>query len=188
AFGLAARQPLLIGLPVGSVVAFAGSLSAADTYRTDLRLFTWRACDGAVLSRLEFPDLFKAIGYTYGGADDSFCLPDYAGYFFRALATSAAQDPGIDDRDPASPNARKQGIGSTQKDALQDHVHPHGGTLSKSLTAQPGGPAMLDPTDTGGPATAPGKAQISVSPDETRPRNVYVNWIIKVAYTRAERA
>jgi microcystin-dependent protein len=185
---------MVIGPPVGSVMAFAGSLDAQDDPWTNLQFFTWRTCDGAALSRLEFPDLFSALGYTYGGADNSFCLPDYAGYFFRALATTPEQDPDIGDRKAASATAKATGVGSTQQDALQDHVHPHGTTIL-TQTAQSGGPPVVESADTGSPETTkatpvPGRTipPVSVSEYETRPKNVYVNWIIKVAYTPAELA
>lgn len=39
----------------------------------------WFECNGARLNTNDYPDLFNAIGYTYGGSDTSFNLPDIRG-------------------------------------------------------------------------------------------------------------
>lgn len=43
----------------------------------------WFNCDGSILLRTQYPDLFNAIGYTYsttfGGSDLSFNIPDLQG-------------------------------------------------------------------------------------------------------------
>ena len=39
----------------------------------------WFECNGATLNRNDYPDLFNAIGYTYGGSNTSFNLPDIRG-------------------------------------------------------------------------------------------------------------
>lgn len=39
----------------------------------------WKVCDGAALSASEYPELFAAIGYTFGGNNDNFNLPDMKG-------------------------------------------------------------------------------------------------------------
>lgn len=36
----------------------------------------WLLCDGSSLATADYPDLFTAIGYTYGGSGSSFNLPD----------------------------------------------------------------------------------------------------------------
>lgn len=58
------------GVPAGTVVDFAGS--AAPT--------GWLICAGQALSRVDYPDLFAAIGATYGAPSGStFNLPDARG-------------------------------------------------------------------------------------------------------------
>jgi len=39
----------------------------------------WFDCDGRRLNTLEYSDLFAVVGYTYGGADTSFNIPDARG-------------------------------------------------------------------------------------------------------------
>jgi microcystin-dependent protein len=64
--------PLLVGVnanfgvPVGTIIDFAGG-NAPTGYLT---------CDGSTLSASEYPDLFAAIGYTWGGSGNDFNLPD----------------------------------------------------------------------------------------------------------------
>lgn len=39
----------------------------------------WHKCDGGVLSKTTFPDLFDVIGYDYGGSGDNYNVPNCAG-------------------------------------------------------------------------------------------------------------
>lgn len=51
----------------GMIQMFAGLTAPAG----------WLFCDGSVLSRTTYPELFDVIGYTYGGSNDAFYLPDF---------------------------------------------------------------------------------------------------------------
>lgn len=54
-------------LPVGSIIAFAGSTPPIG----------WILCDGSELNRAEYQALFDIIGTTYGSSnEDSFKIPD----------------------------------------------------------------------------------------------------------------
>lgn len=57
--------------PVGVIEAFAGVNSPAG----------WLFCDGSAISRIQYPELFSALGTTYGSGDGSttFNLPDLRG-------------------------------------------------------------------------------------------------------------
>lgn len=63
-------------MPAGCVTAFAGSGTVPAG---------WFVCDGHEVSRGEHPELFAAIGVTYGSGDGSttFNLPDFRGRFLR---------------------------------------------------------------------------------------------------------
>ncbi len=39
----------------------------------------WFDCNGRILLKIDYANLFDAIGYTYGGADASFNIPDMRG-------------------------------------------------------------------------------------------------------------
>ena len=56
-------------IPVGSIQMYAGGTSPN----------TWLLCDGSSLSTSGYPELFSAIGYTYGGSGASFSVPDLRG-------------------------------------------------------------------------------------------------------------
>lgn len=59
------------GLPVGSIQAFAGANAPTG----------WLLCDGSAVGRADYPDLFSAIGTSYGSGNGAttFNLPDLRG-------------------------------------------------------------------------------------------------------------
>lgn len=57
-------------LPIGSIVAFAG-----ETTKNMLESSGWMVCDGRVLHVAQYPLLFAAIGYRFGGSDGQFHIP-----------------------------------------------------------------------------------------------------------------
>lgn len=96
-------------VPAGCVMAFAGGGTAPSG---------WFVCDGHEVSRGEHPELFAAIGVTYGDGDGSttFNLPDFRGRFLRGYLgelsgeIGAEQPEGLPDVDLAlrmdNPNVR----------------------------------------------------------------------------------
>lgn len=71
----------------------------------------WLFCDGREISREAYPDLFEAIGTTYGEGDGTttFNIPDRRGYFARCLDAGAEVDYQSD-----------REIGSKQGDAIRN--------------------------------------------------------------------
>lgn len=71
----------------------------------------WLFCDGRELSRTDYPELFEAIGTTYGEGDGTttFNIPDRRGYFGRCLDAGAEVDYQSD-----------REIGSKQGDAIRN--------------------------------------------------------------------
>ena len=110
-------------------------------------------CDGRSVKRPDFPDLFNAIGTTWGGdGAPSFFLPDLRGRFLRGVdgdGRNPSNPPRDPDRDvrmsplpPGSPNPGNSGnaVGSIQGDATQDHTHVEGGhshAFPEELWSQP---------------------------------------------------
>lgn len=135
-------------------------------------------CDGKPLEVSHYPDLFAVLGYLYGGENHKFNIPDYRGIFLRGVDSGANNDPDILDRtDPADPQKKKKndGVGSRQKDALQTHQHEYA-RLSETTGGTGNQPAMLVDgvkTLTSEPKTP------ALTSTETRPKNVYVHYIIK---------
>lgn len=69
-----------IGPPPGTVFQFAGSVAPTG----------YLFCDGSSQLRATYPDLFAAIGTTYGSADGThFTLPDGRGRVVVGLGTHA---------------------------------------------------------------------------------------------------
>ena len=58
-------------LPIGAIVPFGGWDAPTG----------WLICDGTLLSKTTYPELFNAIGYSFGGEDggSTFGLPDLRG-------------------------------------------------------------------------------------------------------------
>ena len=140
-----------LAIPSGSVTAFAGS-SAPSGYLL---------CDGSQQSRTTYADLYAVIGDTYGPGDGSttFNLPDLRGEFVRGLDNGRGADAG-------------RVLGSFQADELKSHTHTGISGDAGTDPARIGG-GNRD-VDTGTYTTN------ATGGTETRPRNVAMNYIIKV--------
>jgi microcystin-dependent protein len=117
----------------------------------------WLLCDGSNVNRSTYPSLFNVVGETFGAGDGSttFGLPDIRGEFVRGWDNGRGVDSG-------------RSFGSFQEDEFKSHNHSNGAE-SRGGIAQAGGSAtILRVTGTG-----------SSGGDETRPRNVALNYIIK---------
>ena len=87
-------------VPAGTISHFAGS-TAPDGYLV---------CDGRTLITTSYPDLFSAIGYTYGGGGTSFNVPNLLGEFIRGWDAGRGVDAG-------------RNLGSFQNQDLASHTH-----------------------------------------------------------------
>lgn len=189
------------GLPVGSVIAYAGSSPPAH----------WEIADGRPLDRGAFRELYDAIGTAHGagyrGNDkvQDFNLPDYRGRFLRGVDSSSTggpsgRDPG--ERRPSNPGGNpSRGVGSIQDDATRlpntpfrtgndapDHTH----AFRDAYFAEWGGCCSIGAEHTDGNNTqrhedddrtrgANQRHQHVVTgggDSETRPKNAAVYWII----------
>ena len=176
-------------VPVATVIPFAGVVATGNDQKigtTNVEAWGWMVCDGRSLPTNQYPYLFAALGYLYGGGGDQFNIPDYSGYFLRGLDPDKTVD-----KDPrtAPPGGTVKDPGSKQLDALQTHEHIY--KAVQSATPANNGSAAGPPTGTptlteGGPTsslTPPG--DVRVSPNETRPVNIAVNFLIKYNYMRS---
>lgn len=187
-------------LPVGSVTAFAGTVGAPDSashpsavapvdYVTNpVEAWGWMYCDGRPLSTAYYPELFAVLGYVYGGSGDSFNIPDYRGYFLRAIGTGTHNDPDMATRTtPPGGQGLSDGVGSIQPFAMQTHEHTYSSAPAPSATSPSGtaagAPSVTSTPTKGGPVPGAGQTgTVQVSQYETRPLNVYVNYLIKFTY------
>jgi microcystin-dependent protein len=145
------QMPLFgLGVPTGAVLPFAGE-SAPDGYLI---------CDGSAINRNNYANLFSIIGCCYGSGNGSstFNIPDLRGEFIRGLDGGRGVD-------------RNRTLGEAQTDEIRAHTH----TMNV-------GPSTLSTGNTGGGnrASDEGTADIgSYGGNETRPRNLAMNFIIK---------
>ncbi|HEY8169799.1 MAG TPA: phage tail protein [Candidatus Limnocylindria bacterium] len=168
--------------PPGSVIAYAGATAPAG----------WLLCDGTLVDRAAYPELFAAIGTNHGEDSEQtkFALPDYRGMFLRGVTGATNTDPDASVRAAQGPGGNAgNAVGSTQLWEVNPHVHQLGTGSADSFGMVPAN----DPANTERLASfkadfwnvsgvvhstqawpsGPGRGH------ETRPRNVYVNYLIK---------
>ncbi|MCY1649146.1 phage tail protein [Caulobacter sp. SL161] len=178
------RHP--VELPVGAVIAFAGDLSATQAIGAIIAE-GWLPCDGRLVQQAEYRALFRVLGLVYTPTGDpagSFRVPDYRGQFFRGIASDAAQDPGLASRIAPPGGASATMVGSTQPPMVQGHAHEYG-ALNGVETGDTGSGGGVPPTaqpKTTGLYSADGSS--SLSGEETRPQNIYVNYLVKASRAR----
>ncbi len=129
------------------------------------------------------------IGTAFGGSGDKFNLPDLRGCFLRGVDVQPGAPGGPRDPDSGKRVASAAGgnegnaVGSFEADALQGHEHQYT-TLTAAGTAQAGevpslvtaAPATETTTSDVADQTPDGTPRVS---SETRPVNLYLNFIIR---------
>ena len=140
----------------------------------------WLICDGASLLRASYPDLFTAIGTTYGYADGShFNVPDFRGVFPKGAGTTS-RTLGKD----ANGNFYTATLGTYATDKMQGHTHVQSGRYLAQTGGGSynwgagGGSDSLTLLALGGPSTdgSNGTPRTGMT---TEPQNVGINFIIK---------
>jgi hypothetical protein len=155
--------------PPGSVIAFCGTNIPAG----------WLLCDGSLINRTTFTNLYSAIGTGWGAGDGSttFNLPDLRGMFLRGIPDgrndSFASDPETQ-RIPGSIESWATGMAKSGYTVSYQHYSGdiplyNGYSLNYSGSSWPIAQDAL-----GNYA-----ATISGGDSETRPVNAGVNYIIK---------
>lgn len=164
-------------IPPGSITMFGGA-SAPTGYLL---------CDGSSYLQSDFPNLFSAIGVAYGSADGThFNVPDFRGVFPRGVTGASSNDPNASSRTAANTGGNTgNNVGSFQASDLLSHNHQIAQQTGRdgpntSGNNLDGNAFMVDSLITGisGPATTSLVAGGGPG-DETRPINLYVNFIVK---------
>jgi Phage Tail Collar Domain len=163
-------------VPPGTIVAYGGATAPAG----------WLICDGTTYNNTTYPKLFAAIGTAYGAPTGTqFRVPDFRGKFLRGVDGTASFDPNAATRIAQYTGGNGgNAVGSLQSDAMQGHSHqidiPYsttspgsnqriGATTSTAGSTNWNASAMVTDGTNGTPRTS----------GETRPVNIYVNYIIK---------
>jgi len=158
-------------VPIGTVMHFAASTAPAG----------WFECAGQPLDTKLYADLFKAIGYTYGGSGNNFNLPDLRGEFVRGWDHGA----GVDSvRAFGSKQSAYAGYNtfSVAFDDGDDRV-----ASQKSLFNITINDGFLGTRGLGGNnySYTGGPINVDTKPGDTRPNNVALLPCIKYAQTQA---
>lgn len=153
--------------PIGSILPFAGDSTKIPQ--------GWQLCDGKFLKTTGYESLFNIIGYKWGkNENNDFKLPNLQGQFLRGVDYSKQVDPDVEKRRNSLDEIGE--VGSYQNDEIIKHFkdsHSHtdsGGTVD----------------DCGGCSNKGTYIRFSNKPtneiggNETRPKNAYVNFIIRV--------
>ena len=168
-------MPQILGVsPLGSIITH-GSVNLPKGYII---------CDGSALSRTTYAALFLLIGTAWGIGDGSttFNIPDMRGQFLRGQDHGSGHDPDATSRSAymSGGNTGDQ-IGSFQSHLIASHNHILS-TVSGWGGNNGGNRPYWDSGDRGngiaGAYTDTGDSGVG---SETRPVNVYVNFLIKVA-------
>jgi microcystin-dependent protein len=169
-------------VPAGIISPYAGT-SAPTGYLL---------CDGSAVSRATYSALFTAISTAHGTGDGSttFNLPDYRGRFLRGIDGAAARDPNSATRTAmATGGATGNNVGSVQVAAtalpttpmVTDSQGAHSSHWTGTIAAVQTGAGTNTITAPTGPNTLGAHTHTITSggDSETRPINVYVNWVVK---------
>ena len=181
--------------PVGTIVGYTGDMSQEN--KDYLNQLGWLFCDGRHLSKTEYKELYERIGGAWGLSQTTFDLPDLQGVFLRGVSGDSNRDPEANNRTSLHVGANEGNkVGSYQEDKFQGHKHKETSHSHKV----PGVANNKEDLAKGNNWGAPGKGSTETSTasckieepvkldevngtprygQETRPKNVYVYWIIK---------
>jgi microcystin-dependent protein len=127
------------------------------------------ACDGQSYNAVTFAALFAVIGYRYGGSGANFNVPDLRGEFIRGWANGSGNDPDRASRTDSGDGTVGDFVGTKQDGEFASHQHNT--TIGKTASSTGAGGASGQP--------AAGVNTTSAGGSETRPRNVYMQYIIR---------
>ena len=161
-------------VPPGSIMAYMGTNPPTG----------WLLCDGSAVSRTTYSRLFGVIGIAngYGDGMNTFNLPDLRGMFLRGLDGDAGIDLEAAMRAAAKPGGNSgNAVGSLQQDQFKSHNHANG-AFNRVLELSAGLNATATSTDVtyNEPDIINSVPMMNAGGTESRPKNVYVNYIIKL--------
>lgn len=169
--------------PAGMISPFAGPVENIP--------YGWMLCDGSEISRSEYANLYNAIGVCWGIGDGSttFNLPDMRGMFLRGVSGDSGNDADADGRMVLNDNGGNTGnnVGSYQGDAIRniigrikadDYNIVADGVFDHTST-QLNGRHLESQGDPDGHDLLFDASRVVPVGSDNRPKNVYVNYIIK---------
>jgi hypothetical protein len=198
-----AKDILSYKVIIGTIVPYGGEIEEEKHMEPIEVGEGWFFCNGAPLNRKDHEELYEVIRNSFGAPnDDTFNLPDLRGRFVRGVDHGTKRDPDASNRE-SSNNGGKIGnkVGSCQLDNIQTHTHQWGvyNPTDADLYSWDKYLKPVKALDRGKHNQIPGGSSkdddfmdvvnndfwtnpqtcVEISGTETRPKNVYVNWIIK---------
>ncbi len=186
-------------VPIGTILPYGGDLTDGSTVR-QLADNGWLLCDGASYSKADYPHLSDVVGTAFGTSSSSrFNVPDLRGRFVRGVDNGTGKDPDAKSRAHSAPGGNQgDKVGSVQEDAMQLHKHEDEGHKHSAYSclgndhnksgleytnAKIGDKIQIQEgkANIGGPTKVNDKDDHPRNSSETRPKNIYVNWIIKAS-------
>ena len=185
-----------MSVPIGTILPYGGNVKDPAT-ADELKKQCWLVCDGSSYDKGDenYQELFDLIGYDFGKDEDKFRVPDLRGRFVRGVDYEAGRDPDADKRTSENDGNSGDRVGSVQDGNFQEHTHMQRslqryGDADKWKFKKSGGARRADNgihgdneqhmyhiyTNDAPKAVFP---NCSSGGKETRPKNIYVNWIIK---------
>jgi microcystin-dependent protein len=168
-----------ISNPIGAIVAFAGSKTEQPP--------GWELCDGKLMNSIDYIELFKIIGYRWGKGinEGEFMLPNLEGVFLRGTDYSKVVDPDVGVRSNSMGETGE--VGSFQSDTLQNITGNISGIKCDNNGLGADGaftPAAYTGDGDGGESrtcfnVSFNAAKVVRTSSETRPKNAYVNYLIR---------
>jgi phage-related tail fiber protein len=164
---------------LGEIKAFSGS-----TIPNNFLL-----CDGRAVSRDTYSALFALIGITHGSGNGSttFNIPDYRGRFLRGVDGTAGNDPNKASRTAMNTGGNTgNNVGSVQADSsntlVQVDSSKFGGTgaYNGGTISIPSDGSWSGYVESGRDNGQRQNMAFRNSGSETKPKNAYVNYIIRV--------
>jgi hypothetical protein len=178
-------------IPIGTIMAYGGDVNNISI-KKDIEQRGWLVCNGEYIPCDEYRELFDVINNYFSDGQtaaagrvcqERFQLPDIRGRFLRGVNYAATDK----NNKPRDPECREQNncdkVGLVQKDTFRKHSHGYRTNTWFWNEGKTGGRYIRgdhttdflhnDRTDEEG------------NSEETRPKNIHVNWIIKAKYKTA---
>lgn len=168
-------------IPAGVIVPFGGEVENIPT--------GWLLCDGSEISRTDYPNLYDAVGVCWGIGDGAttFNLPDMRGMFLRGVSGESGNDFDAEERLVLNDNGGNTGnnVGSYQGDAIRNitgsfnGVERHGQVVSGAFYPLESQGIGSNDSDWDNFFVGFDASLVVPVGSDNRPKNVYVNYIIK---------
>lgn len=166
----------IIPFPVGTIMPYAGPMQGKESNEDALKEKGWIFCNGQPLNKKDYNKLYEEIGGAFGADDQQFNVPDLRGRFVRGVDHGEGRDPDAGVRGSEKNGNSGDKVGSIQGDSFKSHFH-----IMKMAIGNDGSQwYRYNPHDTlsGARDVETEKEPKEEEGQETRPKNIYVNWII----------